>query len=257
MAVTNKLEAIGRGGVCRDSEDGAFVPNDSPLNYFHSLGSRFQRAFECIQSAIMHNARSFLMKSRCLALFAFFAAFATHAAEIPQSTIIRFNTACARCHEGQCSGRLSFALDHTAAASHIRRYAGEVTVTAQKDLHTLLAYMKQHCAYYPMRAAAPQNGGWDQETLAQLRNHTDDMHFIPLGTLVAGRYRARLRFAATAEACAQVISSSFDIGEYPGLKTEGREMEFEFMVDASLPMYLRLQTARPAILEGLEILPLR
>ncbi|MBK8118351.1 MAG: hypothetical protein IPK39_03265 [Sulfuritalea sp.] len=57
MAVTNKLEAIGRGGVCRDSEDGVFVPNDSPLNYFDSLGSRFERAFECIQSAIMHSAQ--------------------------------------------------------------------------------------------------------------------------------------------------------------------------------------------------------
>lgn len=51
-----KLEEIGRGGVCRDSEDGVFVPNESPLNYFHFLGSRLEGAFEWVQSAIMRSA---------------------------------------------------------------------------------------------------------------------------------------------------------------------------------------------------------
>ena len=32
------------------------------------------------------------------------------AAGIPLAAVVRFNTACARCHEGECSGRLSF--DH-------------------------------------------------------------------------------------------------------------------------------------------------
>lgn len=196
------------------------------------------------------------MRLRTIALLALFAAFAAHAEEIPQGAVVRFNTACARCHEGECSGRLSFGPDHTVAAHHVRRYAGEVSADEQKALHTLLAYMKQRCAYYPMRIPEPKAGGWDRTALASLRGPAGDAYFIPLGTLAAGRYRVHLRFDAAAEACAQVISARFAIDEYPGLKAVGQGMEFEFAVDDGLPYYLRLQTASPAVLERLEILPL-
>ena len=184
---------------------------------------------------------------------AFSPAFSARGTDIPTSTVVRFNTVCARCHEGECSGRLSFDADHMVAANHIRRHAGEVVIDEQKDLHTLLTYMKQRCGYYPMRIAAPTTGNWNQSTLAQLRGPAGDTYFIPLGTLSAGRYRARLRFDNAAEACAQVISAGFDIGEHPGLRTQGGAMEFEFMVTERLAYHLRLQTARPAVLERLEI----
>ncbi len=182
---------------------------------------------------------------------------ATQGTEIPTSTVVRFNTVCARCHEGECSGRLTFDADHLAAANHIRRHAGEVVIDEQKDLHTLLTYMKQRCGYYPMRIAGPTTGDWSQSTLAQLRGPAGDTYFIPLGTLSAGRYRARLRFDSAAEACAQVISASFDIGEHPGLRTEGAAMAFEFIVTERQAHYLRLQTARPAVLERLEVQTVR
>jgi hypothetical protein len=178
-------------------------------------------------------------------------------ADIPTSTVVRFNTVCARCHEGECSGRLTFDVDHMAAANHIRRHAGEVVTDEQKDLHTLLTYMKQRCDYYPMRVAAPPSGSWSPSMLAQLRGPAGDTYFIPLGALSAGRYRARLRFDVAAEACAQVISASFDIGEHPGLKTEGGTMEFEFIASENRPYYLRLQAAKPAVLEMLEIQTVR
>lgn len=93
--------------------------------------------------------------------------------------------------------------------------------------------------------------------MAALRNPVGDAHFIPLGTLVAGRYRVRLHFDAAVEACAQIISASFEISERPGLKTENQSMEFEFATDESALHYLRLQTAVPAVLNSMEIRPLR
>lgn len=179
-----------------------------------------------------------------------------HAEEIPQETIVRFNTACARCHEGECSGRLTFDLDHSAAANHMRRHAGELARQEQRHLHALLVHMKQRCAYYPMQTPAAKEGGWDRATLAALRTPKGDAHFIPLGELAAGRYRARLRFTAEAEACAQVISARFDISEHPGLRTSGREIGFEFSTEQAMH-YLRLQTAAPAVLDRLEIHPLK
>lgn len=195
------------------------------------------------------------MRSPLFAPLMLLAMLTVEAAEIPQRTVVRFNTACARCHEGECSGRMTFNLDHAAAANHMRRHAGDVTTDEQKDLHALLAYMKQRCAYYPMRP--PRAGGWDRPSLARLRNPAGDAHFIPLGMLAAGRYRVRLHFDAAAEACAQIISASFEISERPGLKTENQGMEFEFATDESLLHYLRLQTAAPAVLDSVEIRPLR
>lgn len=194
-----------------------------------------------------------------LLLAAGLAAWATpgaQAGEIPLATVVRFNTNCARCHEGQCSGRLSFDLDHTAAANHIRRHAGEVGGEVEKDLHAVLAYMKQHCAYYPMGLAGPPAGRWDGGTLARLRSPGGDSHFVPLGKLAAGAYRVRLRFDRGTEACAQTISSAFDINDHPGLRTDDGNLAFEFRVDETGPHYLRLQTGGKTVLEKLEIQPL-
>ena len=48
-----------------------------------------------------------------------------HASEnlsIGIETAIKFNTICAKCHEGQCSRRLSFEDNPKVAVSHINRY---------------------------------------------------------------------------------------------------------------------------------------
>lgn len=45
-------------------------------------------------------------------------------AEIRQGTVVRFSTVCFNCHEGECSGRLSFDSGARAAQDHIRRDLG-------------------------------------------------------------------------------------------------------------------------------------
>jgi hypothetical protein len=182
---------------------------------------------------------------------------AANAADIPLGTVVRFNTVCAKCHEGECSGRLSFDSGHKATENHIRRYAGEVSPSAQRDLHTLLAYMKQYCAYYPIPVDVPQDRHWRADALGMLRSESENAYFVPLGELAAGRYRARLRFDATAEACAQIISESFDIEDYPGLRAESGAVDFVFGVERKGPYYLRLQTGKTSGLADLEIVPAR
>jgi hypothetical protein len=72
------------------------------------------------------------------------------AGEIPQSTFVRFNTVCATCHEGECSGRLSFQSGVSAALGHMQRHLGKVTEIEASDLFGLIKYTKERCAHYPV-----------------------------------------------------------------------------------------------------------
>lgn len=180
---------------------------------------------------------------------------AAAAADIPLATVVRFNTVCARCHEGECSGRLSFDHGQESSGSHIRRHAGDVSPSAQGDLYALLVHMKRACAYFPMPASVPKDRHWPADALAMLRSPAGDAYFVPLGELATGRYRARLRFDAAAEACAQVISESFDSADFAGLALQGGTAEFIFDVERKGSHYLRLQTGKPAPLIELEIVP--
>ena len=83
------------------------------------------------------------------------------AADIPLATVVRFNTLCATCHEGECSGRLSFDLGIQASENHIRRHAGDVDQNVWRDLDHLLAHTKQVCAFYPMAVDIPKGQQWN------------------------------------------------------------------------------------------------
>lgn len=178
------------------------------------------------------------------------------AGNIPVATAVRFNTTCAKCHEGQCSGRMSLNLGHQAAGSHIRRYAGDISPKVERDFYALLEDMKQACRYYPLPVDVPKDRRWGAGLLQALRNPTENAYFVPLGSLPAGRYRAVLRFEGEAELCAQVISGTFEIIDRPGLRTGKDTVDFVFVAEREGAHYLRVQTAKPAVLVGLEIMPL-
>jgi hypothetical protein len=179
------------------------------------------------------------------------------AADIETSTIVRFNTVCARCHEGQCSGRLSFDRQHANAVNHIRRHGGEVSPQESEALFVLLGEMKERCAYRPLPPLPAVAGGWTREHLAPLQSPAGDAHFIPLGVLPAGRYRAALHFADPAEACGQIVSARFDIVDYPGISAPDGHATIEFESEEKVMHYLRLQTGKPVALERLELKELR
>jgi hypothetical protein len=111
---------------------------------------------------------------------------------VSPDSLIAFNTVCAKCHEGECSGRLSFDSGASAASSHIRRYLGDLTEAQLGELFVVLRYMKEHCAYYPFPWLVPAGGKWSAESLARLRSPAANGYFVPLGALRDEPYRLRL-----------------------------------------------------------------
>lgn len=77
---------------------------------------------------------------------------------ISRSAVVKFNTACARCHEGECSGRLSFSSGSSATLGHVRRYLPESTPADADELYAILKHVKVDCAHYPLPDSAPING---------------------------------------------------------------------------------------------------
>lgn len=170
-------------------------------------------------------------------------------AEIPPATVVRFNTVCANCHEGECSGRLSFQSGAAAAANHLRRFLGVLSEREIADLFALLKYTKEQCRQYPVQAAVPANGRWNAKDLEIWRNPVEGGYFIPLGALKSGDYRAGLLFAGDAPGKVRVTDERFEIaGEE--LLCRGSQAVLRFTAPGG-EHYLHVQG--PATLLGLEL----
>lgn len=163
------------------------------------------------------------------------------AEEIPRSAVIRFNTVCANCHEGECSGRLSFQSGVDAARGHMERYLGTITGTDADALFALLRHTKEHCTHYPAAAESPAGGAWTTADLAPWRNIREGGYFIPLGNVGAGSHRLQLRFAATARSGRlKITDQRFETLVEETLCPENT-LETRF-VAAGGPLYMTLQT---------------
>jgi hypothetical protein len=193
----------------------------------------------------------------CWAIFAQLVAETCFATGISAASSVRFNIACARCHEGECSGRLSFDLGRKAAEFHIERYAGKVSPLTRQELYALLEYMKRECRYYPLDIVVPANRRWEAGMLQKLHDEAESAYFIPLGRLSAGSYRADLRFDRETGASAELVSARFEIADFPGVKTTGEAASIVFRVNSEGECYIRLLVTRPASLLHLEVVPLR
>jgi len=108
-------------------------------------------------------------------------------------TLLRFNTVCAHCHEGECSGRLSFSSGPEAAFSHVRRYAGVVDDSLARQLYGVLERMKRDCTYAPM-VVPDLDRPLGREILDDYRDTASGNYFVPLGRLEPTGYRLNLRF---------------------------------------------------------------
>jgi len=123
--------------------------------------------------------------------------------------VVRFNTVCANCHEGQCSGRLSFSLGPEATFSHIRRFAGDADATLVRQLQALLEHMKQECAYAPLPVPDMQ-GSLRREILDVYRDPATGNYFMPLGKLEPGSYRLTLRLETPASLRVEILNRWFE-----------------------------------------------
>lgn len=182
---------------------------------------------------------------------------ATAQAPIPTASVVRFNTLCATCHEGECSGRLSFRLDPGATDSHVRRYTGDITTEAARELQALLEHMKLNCGYYAIDVPSPKDGKWRAELLQQLHAAEEKAYFVPLGALAAGRHRFTLTFEKEGVVSVQLISAKFEITEQSAVRTQGGRAVVVLEAEKAGDYYLRLRTEQPARLLALEKEPLQ
>ncbi|PWB57030.1 MAG: hypothetical protein C3F18_04640 [Nitrosomonadales bacterium] len=125
--------------------------------------------------------------------------------------VVKFNTMCARCHEGECSGRLSFSSGVAAAGGHVRRYIPSSSPLEVEELFAILKYTKEACSHYPLPDAAPADGVWGVDALRQWRSPDGESYFIPLGRMRRGIYNLGLRFDGKAEASVRITSEKFDV----------------------------------------------
>jgi len=124
--------------------------------------------------------------------------------------LVRFHTACASCHAGECSGRLSFFSGKGGAKHHIRRYAPTADDLVVKELFTLLATMKRTCRV-ELPADTAAQARWTGEQLREWFNPDANAWFIPLGELGPARVTVTLQPGAGAEAArAQVLDEELE-----------------------------------------------
>ena len=167
-------------------------------------------------------------------------------------SILRFNTVCAHCHEGECSGRLSFSLGPEAAFSHIRRFAGDVDGTFVRQLQALLEHMKQECEYAPMPALDVQ-GPLQREILDAYQDPATGNYFMPLGKLEPGTYRLTLHLEAPVSLRVEVLNRWFEflVDECYGCNRTVFTAMLE--VDEASNHYLRLRSPTALRLEALRL----
>jgi hypothetical protein len=174
--------------------------------------------------------------------------------EIPVASVVAFNTQCARCHEGECSGRMSFELSEDAADEHIRRHGGPLPLETVRDLGELLRYMKERCAFYPMPLALANDRLWERGTLDLLRNVEGAAYFLPIGHLGPGVYRLRMDgLAPGLRICSELVAADFDLVGHEVLTQVGGAQVLHFRVDESAELFLRIRTPFPATLSQVDL----
>ena len=180
-------------------------------------------------------------------LWMLFFTFPLHLSSAPKvensstKTAVIFNTLCAKCHEGECSGRLSFDTGSKAASSHIKRYAGDANISKGEtaEFFSLLNHMKTECALW-----MPDNGKWRVENLSRFALPSAKGYFIPLGLLKEGKYTIEIKIKEETHFRIEVLSDHFDhfldITACPDRKKDA----LQFTIDKPVNIFLRMQSRK-------------
>ncbi len=168
------------------------------------------------------------------------------------STVI-FNTACARCHEGECSGRMSFHLPKDAENQHIIRHGGALSQQQILQLSKLLRYMKEECSFYPLPFALIKDKIWEFEMLKKFHSPSQQAYFIHLGILEPGSYNLWFEELNGTKFCIDIISEEFDFTDIDSLYGENGIKRLKFYIENRSEYFLRLTAQKPILLNKLEL----
>ena len=170
-------------------------------------------------------------------------------------SVVIFNTVCAKCHEGECSGRLSFHMPYEESANHIVRHYSEASgkVLLQKQLYLNLSYMKEKCAYYPMQVTVPKQLVWNSEILDTLKTKQEKNYFIPVGNLIPDEYKLVMTLKADTKVTAHIVSEEFDMVIEDCYLSKDRQVVIPFKIDSNGQYYVRLYPQEPISISQLII----
>lgn len=150
-----------------------------------------------------------------------------------------FNTLCARCHEGECSGRLSLDIGSQAASNHILRYSGATAISKAetKAFFTLLNHMKRACSLW-----MPEDKDRKKQELSYFALPSSKGYFIPLGLLREGKYDIKITLDDTVEYRLELLSARFDHFLDISAHSDGKKQDLEFTIDEAVHTFLRIQS---------------
>lgn len=170
--------------------------------------------------------------------------------DISVKSAVAFNTLCAKCHEGQCSGRLTFDTGSEAASNHIKRYSDDVNIskTEIKEFFTLLNYMKKECLLF-----MPNKIKYKKENLSSFATASYKRYFIPLGELKQGSYTIKLEVKEDIHFKVELISSQFDSYLDRSVCPKTKEKDFSFSINEKMKYYLRIKSKEPLFITNLKI----
>lgn len=197
---------------------------------------------------------------RCLGLSGLFLfispAFSTEDTAFTESVVI-FNTICAKCHEAQCSGRLSFDDAFERSSDHILRYYGQASGKQwlKKELFDILHYMKEKCAYYPMPSPVPLKRIWGGEILEKFTTLMARNYFIPVGNFSPGAYRIELELEKDVKVIAHLISEEFEMVVDDCYQSSEQRINIPFLIEEPGDYYFRMYPREAVKLIRLTITP--
>jgi hypothetical protein len=176
----------------------------------------------------------------------------------PIESVVVFNTLCARCHEGECSGRMSFQLAEDATDEHIRRYGGDLSPERVRHLVELLRYMKERCAFFPIPLALVVDHSWGRDILDRLRSPEGMAYFLPLGRMDPSLYLVRISgLAPGVRTRAELVAADFDLVHHGGVAQDGEQdgeyQVLRFRIDEPGELFLRISTQVPITLTRVEL----
>ena len=183
-----------------------------------------------------------------------YGAFAVEDRPFTESVVI-FNTICAKCHEAQCSGRLSFDDALERSTNHILRHYGPATGKQwlQKELFDILNYMKEKCAYYPLNSSVPLKKIWGSDVLEEFSTLMDRNYFLPVGSLSAGDYSLQLELEKDTKATVHLISDEFDMVVEDCVNSSNSRIDIRFSVEDSGNYFFRMYPREPVRITQLSI----
>ncbi len=207
-------------------------------------------------SGVKEMKRYFAERTSALLVLLIFShwAFAVEDRPFTESVVI-FNTICAKCHEAQCSGRLSFDDALEKSANHIQRYYGPASGKQwlQKELFDILNYMKEKCAYYPSNSSVPLKKTWGSDVLEEFTTLLGRNYFLPVGSLSPGSYRLAFELEKDTRATVHLISEEFDMVVDDCFDSSNKQIDIKFSIEDSGNYFFRMYPREPVRITRLSI----